>query len=269
MGGDVDVNATLRRGDFNQRHFDLSGTTVELRNVQVAGTGSTAWKGRGLQARPHRCAVAVPGGRHHRPDLSDARPLLALFAERTDYPRWTLSLLDSGQVDAQATLRWRPGHLVIDGLQAENDRLSVRARLDLLEQRKRGDLYLRWGCWARASSWMATSASGIWPRRASGLISSPSLLPAQALPRIFRLKAAACIHLRPRAYAGIRSMERHGMKRRSQLSGLLGWLAITFAAAALGAWASTSAASFYATLALPAWAPPAGVFGPVWTCSTP
>ncbi|KAG0731079.1 hypothetical protein G6F23_015664 [Rhizopus arrhizus] len=47
MGGDVDVNATLRRGDFNQRHFDLSGTTVELRNVQVAGTGSSAaWKGR-------------------------------------------------------------------------------------------------------------------------------------------------------------------------------------------------------------------------------
>jgi tryptophan-rich sensory protein len=41
--------------------------------------------------------------------------------------------------------------------------------------------------------------------------------------------------------------------------------AITFAAAALGAWASTSAASFYATLALPAWAPPASVFGPVWT----
>ncbi|MGE8251124.1 MAG: hypothetical protein ACN6RE_00600, partial [Stenotrophomonas sepilia] len=29
--------------------------------------------------------------------------------------------------------------------QAENDRLSVRARLDLLDQRKRGDLYLRWG----------------------------------------------------------------------------------------------------------------------------
>src|SRR2546427_5884156 len=48
-------------------------------------------------------------------------------------------------VDAQARLRWRPGHLGIDGLQAENDRLSVRARLDLLEQRKRGDLYLRWG----------------------------------------------------------------------------------------------------------------------------
>ncbi len=55
------------------------------------------------------------------------------------------------------------------------------------------------------------------------------------------------------------------MKRSSQISGLLGWVTITFAAAALGAWASTSAATFYATLALPGWAPPASVFGPVWT----
>ena len=55
------------------------------------------------------------------------------------------------------------------------------------------------------------------------------------------------------------------MKRSSQVSGFLGWVAITFVAATLGAWASTSAASFYATLTLPAWAPPASVFGPVWT----
>ncbi len=55
------------------------------------------------------------------------------------------------------------------------------------------------------------------------------------------------------------------MKRSSQVFGLLGWVAITFVAAALGAWASTSAASFYATLDLPPWAPPASVFGPAWT----
>jgi translocator protein len=55
------------------------------------------------------------------------------------------------------------------------------------------------------------------------------------------------------------------MKRSSQALGLLGWFAVTFAAAALGAWASASAASFYAGLTLPAWAPPASVFGPVWT----
>ena len=102
MGGDIDVKATLRRGDFNQRHFDLSGTTVELRNMQVAGAErASAWKGR----------VAFKRGRIDAQspfqvdattdlDLSDALVLLALFAERTDYPRWTLSLLDSGQVQA-------------------------------------------------------------------------------------------------------------------------------------------------------------------------
>jgi benzodiazapine receptor len=43
------------------------------------------------------------------------------------------------------------------------------------------------------------------------------------------------------------------------------WLALTFAAAAVGAIASVEAALFYAELARPAWAPPASVFGPVWT----
>jgi tryptophan-rich sensory protein len=52
---------------------------------------------------------------------------------------------------------------------------------------------------------------------------------------------------------------------RGDLLGLAAWLLLAFAAAALGAIASVHAASFYAQLARPAWAPPAGVFGPVWT----
>lgn len=50
-----------------------------------------------------------------------------------------------------------------------------------------------------------------------------------------------------------------------QLVGLLGWLLIVFAAAAVGAIASVNAQAFYAQLVKPAWAPPAGVFGPVWS----
>jgi benzodiazapine receptor len=47
--------------------------------------------------------------------------------------------------------------------------------------------------------------------------------------------------------------------------GLVGWLALSFATAAIGAVASRGAPDFYASLAQPAWAPPASVFGPVWT----
>lgn len=50
-----------------------------------------------------------------------------------------------------------------------------------------------------------------------------------------------------------------------RLVGLVGWLALTFAAAAIGGIASASAGDFYARLVRPAWAPPGWLFAPVWT----
>ena len=47
--------------------------------------------------------------------------------------------------------------------------------------------------------------------------------------------------------------------------GLAGWIALCAIAGAVGAIASVDAKDFYATLEQPAWAPPAAVFGPVWT----
>ena len=50
-----------------------------------------------------------------------------------------------------------------------------------------------------------------------------------------------------------------------QALGLAAWLGLAFLTAALGALASLDAAAFYAQLVRPGWAPPAGLFGPVWT----
>ncbi|APP85061.1 TspO/MBR family protein [Xanthomonas hortorum] len=55
------------------------------------------------------------------------------------------------------------------------------------------------------------------------------------------------------------------MTKKSQWFGLLGWLVLCYLVAALGATASIEAASFYAELQRPAWAPPGWLFGPVWT----
>lgn len=46
---------------------------------------------------------------------------------------------------------------------------------------------------------------------------------------------------------------------------MFGWLLVVFVAAAAGVVASVDAPSFYAQLSKPSWAPPAQVFGPVWT----
>ncbi len=50
-----------------------------------------------------------------------------------------------------------------------------------------------------------------------------------------------------------------------QSVGLAGWLLASFAAGAIGGLASVNAAGFYGQLVQPAWAPPAWLFGPVWS----
>ena len=55
------------------------------------------------------------------------------------------------------------------------------------------------------------------------------------------------------------------MERKRQFLGLAGWLALSFAASAIGAIASLHAREFYTALEQPTWAPPASVFGPVWS----
>ncbi len=50
-----------------------------------------------------------------------------------------------------------------------------------------------------------------------------------------------------------------------QIQGFLASLLVSFSAASIGAFASTSAGLFYNTLNQPEWAPPAWLFGPVWS----
>jgi tryptophan-rich sensory protein len=55
------------------------------------------------------------------------------------------------------------------------------------------------------------------------------------------------------------------MSRLAEILGLAGWLAASFATGAVGGVASVNAPSFYGQLVQPAWAPPAWLFGPVWS----
>ena len=55
------------------------------------------------------------------------------------------------------------------------------------------------------------------------------------------------------------------LSKQKQILGLVGWLFVSFAASAVGAVATIQAKSFYSQLIQPDWAPPSGIFGPVWT----
>lgn len=53
--------------------------------------------------------------------------------------------------------------------------------------------------------------------------------------------------------------------KSGQVWGLVVWLLVSFVASGIGAAASVRAQAFYGQLVQPDWAPPASVFGPVWT----
>lgn len=56
------------------------------------------------------------------------------------------------------------------------------------------------------------------------------------------------------------------MSTGRQVAGLVGWLVLTFAAAAVGSYfTASSVGDWYRTLSRPPWTPPSWVFGPVWT----
>jgi tryptophan-rich sensory protein len=55
------------------------------------------------------------------------------------------------------------------------------------------------------------------------------------------------------------------MRVSSQALGLLGWLLLTFSAAAVGGVASADAGNFYSNLIRPPWAPPGWLFAPAWS----
>ena len=55
------------------------------------------------------------------------------------------------------------------------------------------------------------------------------------------------------------------MTKQKQIFGLVGWLLVSFIVSAVGAMASIQAKSFYSQLTQPEWAPPAWIFGPVWS----
>ena len=55
------------------------------------------------------------------------------------------------------------------------------------------------------------------------------------------------------------------LTKQKQIVGLVGWLIVSFIAAAIGGAASIQAGPFYTQLVRPDWAPPPSLFGPVWS----
>ncbi len=148
LRGDVDLGLRLRRADLRHRRFVADGSTLQLRNVSFSEPGGESRRGwwARVQLRQARLGATVPVDAGGQADVAmkDVGFLLALFSRQKEYPAWVYKLVDAGQAQVQGRIQWRDDVLVLDRMQAHNDRYEVLARMRLQGGQRQGDLYARW-----------------------------------------------------------------------------------------------------------------------------
>ncbi len=149
LRGNVDINTRLRRANLARRNFAVDGSTIALNDISFSepgGEARTGWWAR----------VSLPRARMdwNKPldidgnasvTMKDVGFLLSLFSRQKEYPKWVFKLVDAGQAQVRGRVQWRRDTLVLDRINASNDRFDLEGRFRLRGKQRSGSLYARWG----------------------------------------------------------------------------------------------------------------------------
>ena len=147
LSGRIDMDTRLVLAQRGGGHgYDLDGFTLGMDGVRVEGHSDPPWWGRFVLKqgqldwnRPMRLRGNAAM------TMKDASLLLSLYADRSAFPKWIASVIDSGRVTATAQVQVQQGDFVIDHLVAHNKRVDLFAHLRIRDGQPAGDLYARWG----------------------------------------------------------------------------------------------------------------------------
>jgi len=149
LQGDVAIDARLRRADLQQREFVLDGSQVRLRNVGFRDADGRSRQGWSMRADlpSARIDLSEPSSVNGtvKAQASDAGFLVDLFGGNRSMPAWMGRLVDSGPVNAQGRVQWKGEVLILDGVDANNDRYRLQARLRLAGKQHTGQLLAQSG----------------------------------------------------------------------------------------------------------------------------
>ncbi|UXA70498.1 hypothetical protein M0D46_05425 [Xanthomonas prunicola] len=149
LRGDVDADLRLQRGDLRAENFSLDASSIQLRNIGFTGPDGQhrdGWWARIVlddTRMQWRGPVGVDG--RVRIQVRDLAFLMALYTRDRSIPNWMLQLVDAGQAQVTARVHWQGETVIVDQLQARNERFQVDARLRLRGNQRSGSLLARWG----------------------------------------------------------------------------------------------------------------------------
>lgn len=147
--GDLDLHLQLRRADLKRHSFVADGSTVEFRNLSFREPGGESRSGWWAKLKLARARLdidkPISAGGSADVAMKDVGFLLALFSRKKDYPKWVFKLVDAGQAQVDGRVQWQDDVLILDRMQAHNERFDLAARLRLQGKRRSGQLYAEWG----------------------------------------------------------------------------------------------------------------------------
>jgi len=146
---DLSANIQLVGGVPADMTFDISGSQVNLTDVQVIGEheqfaeedwsarfklvrGETTWK-KPLQLDAEATIHIV-----------DSRPVVAMFTNKKERPKWLLDLLTIKDIEGIARVEIANQQIVIPRAHAISDQLEVGAKATISEQTRDGVIYARY-----------------------------------------------------------------------------------------------------------------------------
>lgn len=149
LRGDVRGNFRLAHANVREHNFTLDRSELELRNVSFSGSGGeqrSGWWARVVVDRGHLDWTAPMSlDADVRITVRDVGFLMALYAQKRDFPKWIDKVVDAGQTQVVGRVTWHDDQLALDNLRAGNDRFTVLARLRMAEGQRTGSLYANWG----------------------------------------------------------------------------------------------------------------------------
>ncbi len=149
LRGDLEIDAQLDAGSLEDRHFSLPGTRIALRRAAIMEPADERvadwWASADIHDGQVTLGEPLDLSASARVEMRDIAPLLAMFAQRQRFPRWTRRMIDAGQATVSGRVVMHGQQVTLDHVQASNERFDVQARLRLGRQPPDGQLYARWG----------------------------------------------------------------------------------------------------------------------------
>lgn len=147
--GDLDVDLVLSGGVPRELRVQLDGSTVVLDEVRVVGERQNfdddRWAAK-LLFRDAEAVYATPPFVSAEVGLtvSDTRPLVALFSNRSRAPRWTSRFLTLEDIDGEARLELANDRLLVEQAEVLSDKAELGAKAVFYQGGRDGVIYARY-----------------------------------------------------------------------------------------------------------------------------